>query len=278
MPRAGAAAPVAPGRKDGHAEPLSAGPTTSSAVLESTTMTTGILRECLLPVAVVRDLEDLVCAGLSSYSDDSPLQTALRRHHYVPAAGPPGAVRRLSPLEIVGAIAYRHQSRHAGAPPKLNKLAYGLAGALLELLGLPSGTDVTLHAGHASVLVQRLLLSLTAGLCAATAASTKRKGAHGDELSGPKFPRVEGNRHGPSAGRRLLPPAGPTLGPASTSAFHRELWASADMPRSLHMNDFMPDFMLYLQEEIPTWGGGVSPSGPRPGGSCLGAQPPPVGS
>jgi hypothetical protein len=59
------------------------------------------VRERRLPDAVVRALEKIVHTGLSAYPVDSPLQSALRRSHYLPAASSPGPDLCLSPLEIV---------------------------------------------------------------------------------------------------------------------------------------------------------------------------------
>ena len=67
---------------------------------------------------------------------------------------------RLSPLKMVGIFAYRLISRLPGTAPKLNKVAYALAGALLDQMGPPTGADVVLDAGQAAERVNLLLRNL----------------------------------------------------------------------------------------------------------------------
>jgi hypothetical protein len=144
---AGTAAPTVPAVDVGLAAPPSKASRDTSA---PATTPTSVVRERRLPDTVVRALEGIVHDGLKVYPVDGPLQSALRRSHYLPAASSPGPDLCLSPLELVGIFAYRQQPRVNGAAPRLNKLAFALTGALLDLIGLPSGADVTLDTGHAA--------------------------------------------------------------------------------------------------------------------------------
>jgi len=164
----------------------------------------------------------------------------------MPAAGTPGAALRLSPLEVVGVFAYRLRSRPV---PQLNKFAYTLAGALLDLMGLPTGADITLDADLAADRVNLLLRGLADDLGCVPVTSKKRKGAPGGEPQAHKGRRGEeaSGRPGPPVGLHPASPIRLALGPENVPAFYRELWASEGMPRSLSMNEFMPAFLLFLR-------------------------------
>jgi hypothetical protein len=246
------------------AAPLTTAPGASPTGPAPAATPAGNVPVCVLPATAVRVLEAAVRVGLSSYSAGSPLKVALLRNHRMPAAGTTGAAPRLSPLEAVGVFAYRLHSR-PGVVPQLNKFAYTLAGVLLDLMGLPTGADITRDADVAANRVNLLLRNLADDLERVPVASQKRKGAPGGEPQAHKGRRGEEacDRPGPPVGLQPTSPCRLALGPENIPAFHNELWASDGIPRSLSMSDHMSDFMLFLRGGSSAWGGDAAAQADR---------------